>query len=240
MKINRIYYMNLDRRADRNAFFRRHLEELGTDMSLVHRFSSHDGMAYSSVEALCEAAVKDGFPQLSEAHGTGLGSMGCLWTFRSVLRLIQASDDIAMVFIDDCYVKQPIAEFNTLLSYIPSADFRILQIDYWFPDEMDSTNQEPDILESCPDICRNFRGAGDKITIFSPAGADFLLSEMDKLPLYFPENILYELIPQRPYGCYSTSDKMKWVGYKEGRQNVPGFIYVPLQEQDRMLADMKH
>ncbi|MCE2416678.1 hypothetical protein J4G07_22100 [Candidatus Poribacteria bacterium] len=204
---------------------------------MVHRFSAHDGMGYENIYEMAEAAIKDGFPELENIHTFGLGSFGCIWSFRSVLKLIRDSHHISMLFIDDFYIRQPISDFNHLLSFLPSDDFKMLQVRYWHSDEV-LYSDTVEVYEKCPELYKGLRGAGDNVTILSPMGASYLLSWMDKYPDLYLETIIHMLAHQDPQetGCYSVVDIPKWYGYDD---EIPDHIDRPLEEQDRKLADRK-
>ena len=113
----------------------------------------------------------------------------------------------------------------------------MLLVDYWYSDKV-LCSDTVEIYEHCPELYRGLRGAGDNVTILSPVGAVYLLSEMDKIPNCFLENIIHTVAHRDPQveGCYSIVDVRKWYGY-DGQ--IPDSIDRPLEEQDRKLADRK-
>ena len=216
MKIERIDYINLDRRPDRNTFFRKHLEILGTDMSIVHRFSGYDVRDFRGIDDFRSEAKKD-FPRVVRVNRIPAGNLGYLWSIRSVLHIIQKSRCISMMFSDDNYIRHPLSDFNDLLKKIPSEHFKCLQL-HWCDVEkcgeeilLHAKNQKT--LLGCPEIYRNFRSAGENINILSPAGATLFLQEMDKMPASNLEAVIGKgLLPRNIPGCYSIVNRREWLG----------------------------
>ena len=103
---------------------------------------------------------------------------------------------------------------------------------------MDETDIRWQPLANSKELYHNFRGSGDKITILSPKGAQFLSRHWDKYPLEFLENIIHRLIYLDPQGCYSIIDKTKWAGYRDPSK-TPDFATKDLEQQDRMSTDRK-
>lgn len=216
MKIERIDYINLDRRPDRNAFFRKHLKVLNTDMSIVYRFPGKDVRNFDGIADFRNAARRD-FPTWENLDQIEVGSLGYLWSIRSILRTLEKSGSISMMFSDDNYIKRPISDFNRLLKKIPAETFKCLQVHWCAVENCDEETilhaETQQTVEGCPEIYRNFRSAGDNINIISPAGANLLLQGMDEMPTFNLEGVIEKaLLPRNVPGCYSIVNQEAWRG----------------------------
>ena len=104
--INKILYINLDRRPDRNAWFLSNMEAAGVPMKLVERIPAKDWQDYPNVQAQLEAMKADGFGlNIDPTHPTiyhpkNRGSYACMWSQCTALRK-SVDTDFVLVIQDD-------------------------------------------------------------------------------------------------------------------------------------------
>jgi hypothetical protein len=209
MKIERIDYYNLDRSVRRNNDFLENLRNLEVDMSMVHRYSAHDVRDFSGVADFHAAAKRD-HPnfKFSDALGKKSGTLGYMWSVRSVLSIVKESGQISIVCQDDAHITRPIADYNALLDKIPDDDFKYLQIGNCENNAIHQPRTIPHMRNQekiHPEIWKNFRAAGDNLFIISPAGAKMSIQAMDEKPNMNFEGVVEQvLLPRNIPGCYAV------------------------------------
>ena len=261
--------MNLDRCVKKQNIMQRHLyawcrkreichingkKEIVDDVSMLQRFSSHDGGEYSDTRTLIKAAIDDGFEAMKtlypNGNGRGNGTIAWLWTYRSVLRQIIESGLVTFILVDDWFPLASIEEFNRILRLVPEETFKLIQFHCWYYEPEKRTEEEivqlkkecPDIFgwlkregvhifEGTPELYEGIVGLGDSAMIFSPEGAQYMLEWMDEYPEWCPENVIYFTIPKHPSGCYSVTDIQDWVEHQYWMDRLDG------DKSDRELLD---
>ena len=115
MLIEQIFYLNLDRRPDRNAWFLENMEAAGVPMELVERIPAKDWREYGSVtETLERMYQEDGFAQhlIGEQSSDNprdseywIGYTAYVWTVSTALKRIIDSKKLTLILHDDCSLK---------------------------------------------------------------------------------------------------------------------------------------
>ena len=173
----RYWYINLERRPDRDAKQREHLRTHGYPDAIVRRIEAKDREAYSSPMILAAAAADDGFPQFQELPiiGHHIEFWGLNWTYMAALREIQKQPEKVILALDDWGTSVDYAGFQEILEEIP--DFDIAQVAWNVHDPYQSL---------CEEASEHWRhgiaSTGQDITVFSPLGASVLLDACEKHP----------------------------------------------------------
>jgi len=113
MLIEQIFYLNLDRRPDRNAWFLENMEAAGVPMEIVERVPGKDWQDYDSVTEMLEQMYKeDGFAQHLRQSSDNprhsedwIGYTAYVWTVSTALKRIIDSKKLTLVLHDDCSLK---------------------------------------------------------------------------------------------------------------------------------------
>lgn len=223
--IQRIDYINLDRSTERNATFLEALEQLGTDMSMVHRYSGYDRRDYASTDDFIGTLGK-AYPHFKKApiYEHRIGEYGLIASAQSVLQRVKESGQISLVCHDDVQLLRPLSDFDALVGKVISDDFKCIQIENCENCE----DNPPSVVERmatqrkvCPELYENFRAAGEACLILSPAGAELLLQAMCDCPSEPLEGVIErELIPQNVPGCYSVVNRLGYFNFFAGYSDI--------------------
>ena len=179
--IDKILYVNLNRRPDRNEWFLDNMEKAGGPMEIVKMFPAHDWQDYGSIADIIRAMQDDGFA-LNLARGLPpshrFGSIGNIWSHCCCLRQIINSGDHVLVMQDDVRFDIPYDELLAMLQPVVQKvkGFHIIQLEW--AEVVGEWAKDSDLQ---PNLCYPFEndyrwshgihGLGDKATIYSPTGA---------------------------------------------------------------------
>ena len=222
--IDKVIYLNLVRRPDRRAHILGEFVRNGFPEKLLHHFKARDGFDYPTTESICAAMVADGFGKsVSRRLANGLGEytggdFACLWSKLCMFRwLLEAADEdsVWMFMEDDCVIKENWDFFSGIVGSLPG-DFRILQLDYWCPEQFDLVSTpSPTYTSPIPynaEVFHGFGGIGEHALIMTPSGArqllawsdTFVAKHYDKLGFHL-DLMLWERSFDFPAGCYYLS-----------------------------------
>ena len=227
MKLVGVYYPNLRRRPDRNTFMQYSLAGQDFKESDVRRIEAHDHKDYETKEAVCDAAIADGFPFFSALRkqkevGLKKGDVACQWTWCAGLRLLSeqlGADECAIYMLDDFLVRKPRDGYQALVSNLE--DLLILQIFQWFPSQEPEVNLDAELFgpvnfttaPQCDAVYQGFHAAGDSMLILSQAGAKLALDWIEGFPYNYMEKQIYLRSQEVIEGCYSVKDPHEWCGF---------------------------
>lgn len=225
-----VVYNNLDRQPERHLYMRGMLRGLGAEEEQIVRLASKDSQAYSNSKSeVCKAAMQDGFSffeaplrKLELFPRSHPGEFAWLWTYCRSLRHIIDSGKISLLMIDDFTLRRTWWEFRDLVGSVDDP-LKILQVESWFPYEEEVYE---DIIVP-PRYLRRYNnelyygllGAGDSCLIFSPAGAELMLSWIAEIAhvhtryVLFPEASLFRNSNTEISGCFVVNCQWKWVGH---------------------------
>jgi len=178
--IERILYVNLDRRPDRNTWFLEHMEQAGVPMEIVESVPGKDWQDYDSVTEMLEQMYKeDGFglrvPPKKECLSS-LGLMAYIWSMCLALKQIIDSEKITLLMPDD----STIISWENLVSSLATleiSDKRLLQvINLEYAILSDYRPVFEDYLNPYNNIWCYGAGGCETGVIYTPVGADCMLS----------------------------------------------------------------
>ena len=232
-KIDKVIYLNLERRTDRCDYILNEFERNSFPMDRVHQFKGHDGFKYPMLESIQEAMIADGFgASVSRRIENGLtwqtpADFACLWSKLCIYRSLveTGGDEVWMLLEDDCIIQKGWDYFANVVGGLPS-DFRILQLDYIHPEE--------DLVKSpsySSEFFHGFGGIGEHALIMTPSGARQLLAWSDTCEKnrfggsFHIDSILWHHSFDVPEGCYymkpgyitrptgedNDSDRASWI-----------------------------
>ena len=234
--IEQILYINLDSRPDRKEEFCRVMESINGPLPIMKRFQAHDGRDYENRDAIVEAASADGFRFFDQSwFGGKRGSLAYIWSYFTCLRMCVTSKKTTLILFDDRPLGLPVSKVNEILQKIDENEkhpFRILQLNWFNPLDLDQSVSNRVPLSYLEDYCSGFSGHGDQRNIYSPEGAQWMLDAMALLPVG-PEEFTGFYSDCRYYlsGIYS---------YRNGYPN-PWITSIDIKDnvQDRIEIDNK-
>ena len=191
--IEQIFYMNLDRRPDRNEWFLNEMEAAGVPMDIVERVAAKDWKDYSDTDSLLEAIQADGFAlEVGEIDKNPLllGTWACSWTYCCCLKKIIESRKKTLLLQDDMAINMPFDKFlKKLEAFSNMQDLWAIQLDW------------VDVPELRPNVCVPFdqdwmygiRGCSDRAVIYTHWGAMRMFGLVQGVPRHImpPELVLY-------------------------------------------------
>ena len=154
--IDKIYFLNLDRRQDKKYACIGMLLSHNVFSDQIVPFSAPDAKEYGSSEAVIEAAIEDGFPHFEARLGDWLvqakandwdsgkpGDIACFWGLQRIYREIANSDGIALAMVDDYILP---ARLNVLDDMTRAArnNLNIVQLAHW---------EDPNLLAEGQPVC---------------------------------------------------------------------------------------
>ena len=218
-ELSKAMYINLDFQPERNFYMRAMLTGLDCRLDSIVRFPAKAGKDYPDKESICKAAVADGFPFLKDLFWAyewmTPSALGLQWSWCSALRTIAGGEDITLLMMDDYTLRQTWDKFKNLVGSIDE-DLKILQVTQWYPhfeDWKDKPVLAPRHIRHYNELLNyGFNGAGDGITIYSPAGAQMMLQWMSEEPNLFPELQVYYKSQTEIDGCFSVKYPYTWSG----------------------------
>ena len=231
-QLNRAMYINLDSQPERHFYIRGLLTGMDCPLDSIARIPAKPGKDYPNKESICEAAAADGFPFLKdiwEKTHMCLPKLGLQWSWCGALREIASGDDITLLMVDHYILRKPYPVFQQLVGSITDVELNIVQVAQWYPHFdnnwldglMPSHLKDPWIPKvASPRYIRfyneflnyGFNGAGDGVTIYSPAGAKMMLEWLEDNPYFHPEYQIYRKSEKEVEGCFSVNYPHTWVG----------------------------
>lgn len=179
--LDKILYVNLDRRTDRNEWFSENMELAGVPMDRVERFSAHDWQDYDSISHIVKAMQRDGFA-LNLARGlpplSRFASIANIWSHCCCLReIVESGADVLVMQDDVCLDIEYAVLSDQLINVVERVPgFHIIQLEW-----VEAIGEWADGCDLQPNLCYPFEGdyrwshgihgLGDKATVYSPTGA---------------------------------------------------------------------
>lgn len=212
------YYINLDRREDRNFLFRGAMAAQGVSVNDLIRVPARDIEKYQERKDICNAAIDDGFEEFftfqKDDGDIGKGHLICSWSIMRAWRMIADSDETAMQWVDDYALSGNISEIERVVATLD--DLNIVQLSWHDRPDFFVSNakksqikydiwREYDISPKCPDFYEGSKGCSDWVIILSPDGAQFLLDYMAMFPFIYTELAIFASSCHVDYkGVYSA------------------------------------
>ena len=179
------WYLNLERRPDRNETQLAHLKKQQYPDDVVTRIEAKDRESYSSPMILAADAADDGFPEFQKipTRDSHIAFWALNWTYMRTLKKIAEQDQPVCLALDDWGTSFSYEHLLKLLEEIP--DFDIAQVSWNVHDRYQTV---------CEDASEHWRrgapSTGMDIVVFSPKGAKALLTECRKQPQNAAEVII--------------------------------------------------
>ena len=191
--IERVLYINLDRRVDRRDWFLAEAEKAKIPMDIVGRIGGKDWRNYPNCAELLRAIQADGFARTvdpSRAHPRLQGTWACSWAYCIALQQIIESDKTTLLIQDDMGITAAWDDFVKQFEVLTDVkDLWAIQLEW------------VDVPDSRPNICVPFdsewmygiRGLSDRAVVYTYWGAIRMLGIMQgcKDLIIPPEEILY-------------------------------------------------
>lgn len=176
----KVYYLNLARRGDRNAWFREHNRSRGVPQENLVRINAIDGGSFDSAKALQNAMGADGEfvgyvnHNFKDEHRA---SMANTWGYLIALKRIVLSNEPGFIFEDDFALK---VSWEAVLSSIEALfglrkPIFIAGLRCGFTPNKPLLSFEPTPVEGW---YYHIRGSVMQAAFYTPAGAQLLLSIM--------------------------------------------------------------
>ena len=214
--ITRIRVINLKRRVDKLAAFYGAIHVTEVPYSVIEVFEAHDAADYRDGFAVREAASRE-FPfwrKLSDVWigrgHLGRGSLCCLWSMQSVLRLIgEGNDDLAVLTTDGCPFSRNWQDLCATVGEI--GVFDIFQLRHWESEKRPRPDSFPSRLDTVPEVSKGLGGAGDGCFVLTPAGANRILEWCEERPFDSLEILLFHKSFEVVEGCVSPVVCSEWI-----------------------------
>ena len=206
------------------------LRGMGASETEIVRLAAKDTREYdNNKEAICEAAIQDGFDffeiilgRLGDFPKSAPGEFAWLWTYCRSLRFLMRDRKTTLLMIDDFTLRQTFWEFQYLVGSIDDP-LKILQIESWLPHE-EQIYKDIDVRPRNLRLYNNnlfhgLYGAGDSALIFTPAGAELMLewitetADVKTRYVLFPEAALFRNSNTNIPGCFVVHCSWKWIGH---------------------------
>ena len=217
-KIKQIYPINLKRRQDKLVAYFGAMHTSFTPFELIKPFPAHDGADYADAFEVREAAQKE-FPFWSkltdewiQAGHLGRGTLCCLWSMLSVLKMISEDpdkNDLSFLCTDGVPFTKKWFDLKVYIEQIP-VDFNIFQVWSWSRASHPYAPHFPDRIPYFDQISRGLAGAGDALFL-TPEGASRILQWASDDPWHNIETLIFEKARENPPSCISAVDSYEWV-----------------------------
>jgi len=126
-KINKIMYLNLDRREDRKNHFLNSCEKVGIPKEKIERFQGLDGLNYKLKEEEEKLFINCDYKKLKFFNKIACNQLGHYYMIKEVL---DKNYDYAIICQDDCYFRDDFIQcLNNLMNNFPN-DAEILNIGF--------------------------------------------------------------------------------------------------------------
>ena len=177
MIIERILYINLDRRMDRNEWFRQEMEAAEVPMDIIERIPGKDWQDYPNSESIINAMHADRFapymtPKRWRDRPYLRGHFCYVWSNCICLRQIIESRKTTLVMCDDVAFDIKWDELSKRLHSIPD-DINICQLE-WFHHNKSCNPVVP--YPADPRWSYGIHSLGDKAIIYNKQSATRMLA----------------------------------------------------------------
>lgn len=216
-RIKQVIPINLKRREDKLIAYYGAMHVTQVPHEMIKPFWAHDAADYPTAYDVREAAAKEFsfWNKLDDtwldARWLGRGSLCCLWSMQSVLKMIAEDRDphsLSVMSTDGVAFTRHWRHINVDIDlYLPDVD--IFQL--WHHDGTHPRPPHfPDPLEDFPLVSRGFGGMGDGCFVLSPYGAQMILDWSAEKPYHLLEILMYEHSFDVLPGCYSPVEYWRW------------------------------
>ena len=202
-QISEVLVLNLKHRSDKFWSVYGALVAAGTPVEKIKRWNAMPASDYKNIEALVDAAVKDGFPEFqtlleNEMFDRYLTISAQFWSYCQMLRYISEKNIVAVILYDDRYILNW-TQFSRVYTLVErrkedsvnsenAVDFYMLQLEYYV-DEYLIDSQSFFRVQATPDKCmRQYPhiphilqgplGASENAMLYTPEGAKFFLEKL--------------------------------------------------------------
>ena len=185
------WYINLDRRQDRDKGMRDCLKSKKFPNKIIQRHKAMDRESYTSPTALASDALGDNFPcfmEVSEEGSFGVYGIqywGMIWTYMRVLREIADQNEIVIFSHDDWGPRLTYEAYLALILEIK--DFEIAQVAWNWGDPIYKRPTYP----YSDHWARHIESIGQDFTIYTPSGAAWMLEQCQKHFPDTPETVIF-------------------------------------------------
>ena len=134
MIIDRILYINLDRRTDRKQLFLDRLEKSGAPMEIVDRLSAKDWQDYLNAESLMSAMHQDGVAvnfDIEHVIENYMSHYAYVWSYTIAYFQVFNRDQNTLILQDDIHLLRPWSDFSDAVDTIDADDHIFLAQAFW-------------------------------------------------------------------------------------------------------------
>lgn len=210
--IEKIMYVNLERRWDRREWIENEFSQKGVPSDIIHRFVARDHRDFADFESICQAINEDGFqsPPYRGVYQT-TAFAGCNWSQLRVLREIANGSAVTCVFEDDWCFRYPWDEILNYLAFLTPYRPDIVQL---------AGTSRAEVLKDLPKTPHEVPGwYKDGVgrhwgVIYTPKGAERMLTFQDERKL--PVEVCLKVLGAEV--CRSGSDLL--IGMPGGKSEV--------------------
>lgn len=215
------YYINLQKRRDRDLFMRWTLGAMHFDAREVHRFDAIDGSRYKTVKTIATAAAKE-FRFLEKLIDTPIEdingpvrdnnprNIAIQWTWCRLLKMLSTTlekGDYALCGTDEINLTRLKSDFQRILEKIPDLD--ILQVCWGHKNHAKIEFMPPTEIDKFPItgnmlLIHQLGGIGDQLLMLNRKGARRWLNWIAEAPELFCEAQPTRRNPKELIGFYGT------------------------------------
>ena len=195
-QIQEILVLNLKDRVDRYYSVYGALCAAGAPVEKIKRWEAMPASDYKNIEALVDAAGKDGFPEFqrlleNNKFSPRLAKAAQFWSYCQMLRHIGQEQRVTVILYDDRYItnwSQLAAVYCYMKEIEQNPDtgvaFDILQLEYYhdFTNQIVNIYAHPDKYSRpypmMPHILQGPLGASENAMLYTPEGAKFFLDRL--------------------------------------------------------------
>jgi len=231
------HFLNLDFRTDRKHIIIGNLEtHLNNAYKHCTFHKAEYGKSYESSDAMCDAAVADGFEEFDKLREVGRGTLGYLWGTNRIMEAIAADEKYAYGYYnqDDKLLLLTYPELEECCHFLTNAfsdPFLFLQLSWYTPAFGEMARPKVPVIPTSK-ICKGVLGTGDSGLLMSREGAKFLRETFKNNPNGSFEVMIGEMVDvPGTYSIWDTSYAIKsidtrWFGHDQW-----------VKDQDRILVD---
>lgn len=202
----KVWYINLDRRPDRNEAMLRNLKAAEVLEENIRRLEAKDREAYNSYRALADDAVRDGFECFNDKKERHTQVHANTWSYLRALEQIAAQEETVLLMEDDYFLKITYSRLEELLAEIP--DFNIAMLF--------NTRLRRECPDYSPHWVKGIPGSGTGCNILRPDGARWYLNQCMQAFPKTPETVLRDFYPECPGGVYALNEASRKTFIKDG------------------------
>ena len=194
--IEKIMYVNLDRRPDRKEWFLSNMKSVGVPMEIVERVPATDWRDYPDCLSILRAMQAEGFAlnvQDSHAEAWQRGAYGLHFTLCRCLRRIIDERTRTLIMHDDVALNMEWDELLEKLSVLPDHEFYscVVQLDWSYHRRANVCAPYEKGSDENWTWSYGIRGIGELAVIYSRFGADRVLAGLQGgMEMYPVESLL--------------------------------------------------